>query len=153
MKVTSKIGEYERGEKSGQQITDNTTDTMDGEDIEGIVGAHDKFELRGYVAADAADDAEDDSRPRRDVSGGRRDGHEARDGAGTEADDGPLPLEAVIEEDPGDAANGGREMGDDASHDGAKIRSKRGTAVETEPTDPEEHGTEDDVRDVVRPVR
>lgn len=44
-------------------------------------------------------------------------------------------------------------MGDDAGHDGTQVGAKSTAAVETEPTDPEEHGSENDVCDVVRAVR
>lgn len=44
-------------------------------------------------------------------------------------------------------------MSDDASHDGAEVRGEGGATVEAEPSDPEENRAEDDVGDVVRPVR
>lgn len=43
-------------------------------------------------------------------------------------------------------------MGDDAGHDGTQVRAERAATVETEPSDPEEHGSEDDVGNVVRSV-
>lgn len=126
---------------------------MNGEDIEGVIGAQVELELGGDVAANATDHTEDDGSPGRDVTGGRGDGHETRDGAGAEPDDGPLLLEAVIHQDPGDGADGGGEVGDDAGHDGTEIRGQGGATVEAEPSDPEEDGAEDDVGDVVRSVR
>lgn len=126
---------------------------MNGEDIEGIIGTQVELELGGHIAANAADNTEDDSSPGCDVTGGRGDGYETRDGAGAEPHDGPLLLETVIHQDPGDGADGGGEVGDDASHDGTEIRGQGGATVEAEPSDPEEDRAEDDVGDVVRSVR
>lgn len=126
---------------------------MDGEDIEGVIGTQVELELGGDVAANATDYTEDDSSPGRDVAGSRGDGHETRDGAGAEPDDGPLLLEAIIHQYPGDSTDGGGQVGDNASHDGAEIRGQGGTTVEAEPSDPEEDGAEDDVGDVMRSVR
>lgn len=66
---------YERGEKTGEQVADDTANTVDSEDIESVIGAHDELELGGNVAADSTDNAENDSSPGRDVTGGRGDGN------------------------------------------------------------------------------
>ncbi len=44
-------------------------------------------------------------------------------------------------------------MGDNAGHDGTEVSGESRATVEAEPSDPEENGTEDDVRNVVRSVR
>ncbi len=83
---------YKRGEKTGEQVSDDTTDSVDGENIESIIGAHEELEFGSDVAADSTDNTENESRPRRDKAGGRGDGDEACNGAGAETDDGPFLL-------------------------------------------------------------
>lgn len=141
-----------RSEETGQQVANDTTNTVDGKDIESLVNAHEELKLGGEVAADATNNTEDNRSPRGNETGTGGDSNQSSDGAGAETDDGPLLLKAVVEQDPGDAADGGGEVGDDAGHDGAHVSSKSRTAVEPEPADPEEDGAEDDVGDVVRPV-
>lgn len=142
-----------RCENAGQQVTDNTTNTVDSEDIQSLINTHHKLELSGKVATDATNDTEDDGSPGGDVTSGGRDGHETRNSAGAETNHGPLLLQTVVEQDPGDAADGSSEVRDDASHDGAHVGGERRAAVEAEPADPQEDGAEDDVGDVVRAVR
>lgn len=125
---------------------------MDGKDVEGVVDARQELELGGKVAAGAAAEADDDGAPGGDEAGGGGDGDEARDGAGAEADGAPFPLEAVVEQDPGEAAARGGQVGHVAGHDGAEVHGQRGAAVEAEPADPEEDGAEDDVGHAVRAV-
>lgn len=126
---------------------------MLGEDIEGVVHSQDVFQLGGEIAADGAHDAEDDGRPDGHVAGGGRDGDQSRNGAGAEPDRGPFLVNAIVQEDPGESTDRGRQMGDDAGRDGAQVGAEGRTAVEAEPADPEENGPDDDVGDVMRPIR
>lgn len=58
------------------------------------------------------------------------------DGSTAEADGAPLALEAVVHETPGEAADAGGDVGDDAGHDGAQVCGEGAAAVEAEPADP-----------------
>ena len=141
-----------RGEECSQSIPGETTDGVHGKDIESVVDAEHKLELGGVVAGHGADGAKDDGGPGGDVTRAGRDGDEAGDDAGAEADGGPLALETVVEQTPGEAADGGGEVGGDGGHDGAQVGGGGRAGVEAEPTDPEEDGAEHDVGDVVRPI-
>ena len=110
-----------RREEGGEDVAYEAADAVDGEDVQRVVAAQEVLELGGVVARDAAADAEDDGCPCGHVAGARRDGDEARDDAGAEADGGPFALEAVVDETPGDAADTGGEVGAHCGHDGAEV--------------------------------
>lgn len=142
---------YLRSEDAGADVTDHAADAVDGEDIESIVNTDEELELGSEVADDAANDAHDEGAPGGDEAGAGGDDDEAGDGTGAEANGGPLALEAEIEEDPGETAHRGGQVGVEAGDDGADVHGEGGAAVEAEPADPEEDGADDDVGDVVRP--
>lgn len=143
------MGKDLRSKDTGENVANDTANTVDSKDIEGLVDADEELELGGEVAADTADDADDEGTPGGDEASGRGDGNEAGDGAGAEANGGPLTLQAEIEQYPGQGGHGGGELGVVAGHDGADVHAQGGTAVETEPADPEEDGAKDDVGDIV----
>lgn len=121
-------------------------------DIESIINLQPVFDLGGIIAGDATNNAEDDSRPGGNESRGRGDSNETSDSAGAETDSGPLLIETVIENTPGDSSNRCGNVSDDASHDRAHVSSEGATTVEAEPSNPEEHDTEDNVGHIVRTV-
>jgi hypothetical protein len=141
-----------RSEETSQEVADDTTDTVLSEHIEALINAKDKLELGAKVASDGADNTEDNSSPRGNVTSARGDGNETGNDTGAEADSAPLALKAVVEKAPGEASNAGGDVGDDAGHDSAEVRGKSGTTVEAEPANPEENGSENDVGDVVGTV-
>lgn len=57
----------------------------------------------------------------------------------------PLLLEAVVHEHPGQATHRAREVRVDDRESGLDVGGERGTAVESEPADPEERSAEEDV--------
>lgn len=65
-----------RSEETGQQVSNDTTDGVLSEDIEGVINADPELDLRGQIAADATNDAEDDRCPRGNETGSRCDGNE-----------------------------------------------------------------------------
>lgn len=146
------VGNVVSSEEGGQDVTGHTANGVLGKDIQTVVNAKDKLELGGKVAHDSTDDTVDDSSPGGDETRGRGDGNEAGNGTRAEADSGPLLLQAVVEQAPGDTGDGGSQVGDQAGHDGAQVSSQGGTTVEAEPADPEEDGSEHDVGDVVGAV-
>jgi hypothetical protein len=135
-----------------QEIADDTADTMDGKDIKGIIHANEVLEFGRVVARNGTDDTKDNSRPGRDVTGRRSDGNETSDGTRAPADSRPFAFKSEIDQDPCKSTDGGSKISDDASHGSTKVAAERGTTVESEPTEPEEDGSEDDVRDIVRSV-
>lgn len=142
-----------RGKEGSADVASNTTNSVDGKDIESVVDANQELELGGDVAYNTTDDAENDGSPGGNVTRAGSDGNETGNGTGAEADSGPLLLQAVVEKAPGDTTDRGGNVGDDAGHDGAQVSSEGRAAVEAEPANPQEHGSEDDVGHVVRSVR
>ena len=147
-----KSGNVVGSEEGGEDVADDATDAVLGEDVESVIDSDPELDLGGEIAAGGAYDTEDNRRPGGNVSGRGRDGNETSDGTRTEADGRPLPLETIIEDAPCHTADGGSKIGYDASHDGAHVGTKGATAVEAEPSDPQEHGPEDYVGHVVRAV-
>lgn len=141
-----------RGEESSQNVSNETANTVNSENVERIVRAEEVLELRGVVAEGASNNTKDDGGPSRNETGTGSNGDEASDDAGAETDGGPLLLKTVIDQAPGDATNASREVGDDGSHDCTQIGSASRTGVESEPTNPEEDGADDNVGNVVRAV-
>ncbi|KAK5632870.1 hypothetical protein RRF57_008583 [Xylaria bambusicola] len=74
-------GKYLRGENTSEQVSNDPTNSVHCEDIEGIIGANEELELRSDVAADSTDNAENDSCPGGDETRGWCNGDEAGDGA------------------------------------------------------------------------
>lgn len=149
------IGEwylYIRSENTSEEIADYTANTVHGKNIKSIIDANEELELGCKVAASAAHDANDYCAPGRHEACGGRDGDEAGDGTGAEANGAPFLLEAVVEENPDNTGAAGGEMRDVASYQGADVHCQDRAAVEAEPADPEEDGAEEDVGDAVRTV-
>lgn len=141
-----------RSKERGQEVADDSTDSVLAEDIERIVDPEHVLQLRGVIAADGAYDTEDNGRPGGHKTRGGSDSDQARDRTRAETDGGPLFVETVIEENPGYASNGSSEMGNDARHDGAHVGGERRATVEAEPSYPEEHRAENDMGDIVGSV-
>ena len=141
-----------RSKDTSQQVTDDTANTVLSKHIESLIDTEQELELGSKVAADTTDNTKDDSRPGRDITRSRGDGDETSNGTGAEADSAPLPLQTVIEQDPGQAADASSDVGDDAGHDGTEVGGEGAAAVEAEPADPEEHSPQNDVGDVVGAV-
>jgi hypothetical protein len=84
------------GEEGSEDVADHTTDTVSGEDIEGIIISGYDFELGGEIADCASYDTENNRGGRADETGCRSDGDKARNGTRAEANSGPFPLKTVI---------------------------------------------------------
>lgn len=63
-----KVGNVVGSEEGGQYISYQAADTVNGEDIEGIIDAKDEFELSGVVGERCTENAVDDSGPDRDIT-------------------------------------------------------------------------------------
>jgi len=120
--------------------------------IESIINADEELELGRKVAGNTGHDAKYDGCPWGDKARARGNGNEARDSARAEANSAPLLLQAVVQNRPGEAGNASSEVGNNARHNGTYVGAQSRTAIEAEPANPEEDGSEDDVRDVVRAV-
>ena len=135
-----------------EKIADHSANTVDSEDIEGIIDADEELEFGGIIARECTDDTKDDSRPGRDVTGGGGNGNETCNGARAPTDSTPFAFKTVIDQNPGKSTDRCSKIGDDASHRGAKVTSESGTTVEAEPSEPEEDCSENDVSHVVGSV-
>lgn len=121
-------------------------------DIQTIIDTNPELDLGSQVTDDSTNDTIDDGRPGGDETRGGGDGDQTGDSPTAEPDGAPLLLEAVIHQTPGETTDTGGDMGDDTGHDGTQVSGEGTAAVEAEPADPEEHGTQDDVGDVMGPV-
>lgn len=139
-------------EESGEEVADYTADAVLRKDIESVIDLQPVLDLRGIIASRRTDDTEHDGRPWRDVTGCRRDGDEPGNSSGTETHGGPLTLKSVIKKHPCHASDTGGQIGHDTGHDGTHVGAESRTAVKSEPAEPEEDGSEDDVCDVVGSV-
>lgn len=81
-----------RSEKSGQEISNDATNTVLGKDIESVIYANPKLDLGGQVARNPANDSVNDSRPGRDEAGSRCDSDEACNDTTAEPNGAPLLL-------------------------------------------------------------
>lgn len=142
-----------RSKDSSQDVADHAANAVDSENVEGIVNANEKLELGSKVAADGANDANDDAGPRSNIARRRSNRHQASNSPRAESNRAPFLLQTVIQQDPSDASDRSSQVGHEAGHDSAEVHAQCRAAVEAEPADPEEDGADDDVCDAVRAVR
>lgn len=109
------------GKEGGEDVTDHTTDTVRGKDIERVIIVEDKLELCGKVAHGTGDDTKCDRGGWTDETRSGCDGNETDDATRAETDNGPFTLETVIPEHPGETGNGSGEVGDDACIGGTHV--------------------------------
>lgn len=102
-----------------------------------------------YVSTCGTDDTVDNGSPGWDETGTRSNGHKASNDTRAETNSGPLALKTVIENTPCNATNTGSQVSDNSGHNSAHVSSQSGTSVETEPSDPQEDGTDNNVRHVM----
>ena len=140
------------GEERGEDVADKTSNGVLGEDIEGVVDAEDELELGGIVGACGSDDSVDDCRPGGHESGTGSNGNETSHNSRAESNCGPFAFETVIKDTPGDTSDAGGQVGYNCGHDSAHVGCESGTSVESEPTNPEEDGTDDNVCNIVRTI-
>lgn len=132
-----------------EKIANYTTNTVNSENIESIVNSNEEFELGNIIASERANHTENNCRPWRNVTGGGSNCDKTGDGTRAPTDDTPFVFETVINQNPSKSANGSRKIGDDTSHGGSEIAAKTAAAVESEPTEPQEDCSENDVSDIV----
>lgn len=142
-----------RGKDASQEITNNTADTVLSEDIEALINSKNKLELGGKVAADAADETKDKSRPGGDVTSTGGNGNETSNGTRAETNSAPLLLKTVIKENPSKTTSAGSKVGDNTGHGSTVVGGEGGATVEAEPANPQENSSENNVGDVVGAVR
>ena len=137
-------------EEGVENETDDTTDSMLSEHIESVVNLDHELDLGAKVASDTGGDTEDNASPRGDDTGGRSSSDETRDSARAPTDERPLLGKSVVENAPGNGSEHGSKSAVPASHGSTQVGTESRTAVEAEPAEEEEDGTEGDERDVVR---
>jgi hypothetical protein len=138
-----------RSEDTGAEVADDTANAVDSKDIEGLINTNEELELGGEVAADTTNNADDQSTPGSDETSTRGDGNKTGDGTRAETNGGPLLLQAVVEQNPGQTGHGSSQVGVVARHDGTEVDTEGRATVEAEPANPQEDGADDDVGDVV----
>lgn len=141
-----------RSEEACEEVTNQTTNGVHGEDIERVIDVQQVLDLRGEVTGDSADDTEYDGGPRWYEARRRSDGDQASDDTRAETHSRPLTIESVIEQGPCDSASSSSGVRHEARHDGADVSSERRATVEAEPAHPQEDRAEDDVRYVMGTV-
>ena len=141
-----------RSEEGSEDISNETTNAVDRKDVEGVIAAQEVLELSRVVASNTTAHTEDHRSPSWNVSGTRSNADETSDDTRAESNSGPLAFETVVNQAPCDTPDTSSKVGAYSGHNSAKVSGQRGTSVETEPAHPEEHGADDDVRDVVGTV-
>ncbi|KAK3618550.1 hypothetical protein LTR22_026343, partial [Elasticomyces elasticus] len=91
------------GKEAGQEITDETANAVDGEDVKAVVSMNPVLDLSCKIAANASTHAVNDSRPGWNIARARRNRNQASYNIGAEAHSRPFALEAVVNEAPSHA--------------------------------------------------
>jgi hypothetical protein len=146
---TVKSGDVVSGEETGENVSDEATNTVESEDVETVVNLDEVLEVEGKVAGSGGDDTDWDGGVDWDVTASWGDTNETSNGTGAERDDGPLlTLTEVVDDAESQGTAGGSEVGVNGSVDGTERHVDSGTAVEAEPTEPKEDCSESDEEDV-----
>ena len=124
---------------------------MDADDVERVVVAELELQADGERGGHTGDDAEGDRAQRGDVGAGRGDGDQAGDHAGGGTERGRVTVAEALHDEPAEHGCGRGGQGVDPDQAGL-LRRRGGAAVEAEPAEPQDCGTEHDERDVVRAV-
>lgn len=132
-----------------EKIASETANTVDSEDIESIVNANEEFELGSIIASESADNTENNRRPGRNVTGGGGNCDKTSDGTRAPTDGTPLAFESVINQNPSKSAYRSCKIGDDTCHSSSEVAAKSTTAIESEPTEPQEDCSKNDVSDIM----
>ena len=109
------------GEESGEDVANETSDSVLSEDIKSVVDTEDELELGCVVGSCGSHNTVDDCCPGWDETRTGSDGYETSDDTGAESDGGPFAFKAVIKDTPGDTSNTGGQVGNDCGHDCAHI--------------------------------
>jgi len=139
-------------EESCKNVADETTNGVFSENIKSIIDTEDEFELGCVVSSCGTDNTIDNCRPGRDEAGPWRDSNKAGNDTGAETNSGPFALKTIIKDTPCDTSNAGSQVSNNSGHDSAHVGGKSRTSVESEPTNPEEDGSDDNVCHVVGAV-
>ena len=128
----------------------DTPNTVDTHDVEGIVDAR----LLAHEDDTEVDDrcghgSDDRRRPGIHESASGGDSDQSGQDSGTETGDVDPSDVQILDDDPCNGAHGGREHGVDHSEHRDFIEGPFGSAVESEPSEPEDHGSEEHHRHVV----
>lgn len=106
--------------------------------------------LSGIIAHDTSDDTEQDASVRHEEPRSWSRSNQSRNNTRAKTDHRPLLCESEIKQDPGDSRERSSQVGVPARHYSPQVCAESGTAVEAEPSKPQENGAESDERDVVR---
>ena len=126
---------------------------MDANDVEGIVIAELELQTAGQAGEHTGDGAEHDGPQRGDHIGGRGDGDEARDDAGSGTHCGVVAGADLLGEAPGEHCRSGCSGRGNPRVAGGAVGCEGGTGVEAEPAEPQQEGAEHDERNIVRAER
>lgn len=138
------------GENTGKNVTNETTNAMDGEDIKSIIIIEGVLQLAGEVANDTTDDTKCNRSGGANITRSGSDGNQTNNGTTAETEGRKLALKAVVHNHPGEATDSSSEVGHDTGHGSTDVTGDGGTTVEAEPAEPKEAGTEYDIGHVVR---
>ncbi len=138
------------GENSGHYHANHASNSVAGEHIERIVEARFGFIVHSGVGNDRRDHADEYTLRDGDITGRRRDGNEANNGANAETKDRRFFAFERIEEHPGQTGGGSGCIGGGKGRNGEGIGRTGGTRVETEPSKPQKACADEHIRDVCR---
>src|SRR5690606_17231667 len=139
------------GEEAEVHGSDEATDEVDADDVEGVIEAELELEFDREGADCAGDDAEQEGPARGEVRAGRCDGHETGDSTRCCSDGGGLTVLELLDDEPADDRCCGRAEGVDDDEAGVREAVEPfGSGVETEPAEPQDRGAEEGQWHVVR---
>ena len=130
---------------------DDAGDQVDTDDVERIVKAPAELEADGQGGSRTGDQAEAEGADRADVGAGRGDGDQAGNHTGGGTERGRVTVADAFRDEPAEHGRCGGCEGVDPDQ-AALLRRRCCAAVEAEPAEPQDRGTEHHERDVVRAV-
>ena len=106
-----------------ENVATYTTDSVDGEDIQSIINPDEEFDLGSIVAANSANNAENDRGPGWNVTRSGCNSDKTSNGARAPTNSTPFAFVAVLNQNPCKSANRSRKIRNNASHSGTKVTS------------------------------
>lgn len=107
---------------------------------------------RTYVSTCSTHHTVNNGSPSRNETRTRSDSDQSRNHTGAETNSRPLSLKTIIQHTPSNTTHASGQVGHHSSHNRTHVSSKCRSSIESEPTNPQEDGTDDNVCNVVRTV-
>ena len=142
---TIKIVDPGLAENTGEERTDHSADTVELEGIHAFVDLDPLVDVLAQRADGRGEETDKSGNPQRYVTSSGCDTNETSDGSRASTDNREMALGAhVFNRDPAEGTEGGGGVGVESREHGADGSIERTAAVEAEPPEPDEDGTDED---------